>query len=472
MIPWLLKFKFVFLWLAVSGGIGGYYYYLFYHAPDKTALLPGITTHGHHQIEMECAACHTNEKQKNIFTSSGVPSSACIDCHGEALEEFSDSHPVRKFKNPENAVFIKHINAVNCVTCHQEHNQKITGEMSVSLPADYCAHCHDSTLRNLESHKNLDYQSCATAGCHNYHDNTALAPSYLLNNYGKPDLLEDPRVPELQTLQSWLDAGHKQRPPATLANAPSEHQDQAISHQWQHTAHAAAGVNCTDCHGPSDSWVDKPGIDSCNSCHDHQVHDFKQGKHGMRLAFDSLSPMSPSMARIPMKAEAAHRSLDCNACHQPHKEDRKFAAYEACIQCHDDEHTRNYENSTHHKLWLAEVESGVETRTGVSCASCHMPRVKRDGNFITSHDQTANLRPNEKMIKSVCANCHGLQFSMNALADPHTVTGNFHAPSSLQHPGMTWAVEDAISRGDKKIIAIRDYLESLRPKEESPDKQK
>ena len=87
-----------------------------------------------------------------------------------------------------------------------------------------------------------------------------------------------------------------------------------------------------------------------------------------------------------MKAEAAHRSLDCTSCHKPHQEDRQYAAYEACIQCHDDEHTRNYGKSKHYQLWKGEVAAGTDTRTGVSCATCHMPRVNRDGNFITSHD--------------------------------------------------------------------------------------
>jgi len=416
MLPWLLKQKFVFLWFITSGAIAAYCYYLFFQAEDKSALLPGITTDGHHQIEMECSACHTAEKQKNIFTSSGVPNSACINCHGEDLEKFSDSHPVRKFKNPENAVFVQHIDALQCITCHSEHNQKVTGDMAVTVPPDYCAHCHEVTLENLDSHKNLSYDTCHTAGCHNYHDNTPLEPSYLLKHYGENKVLENPRVPALES--------------TTLCPDP---------------------------------WAPGTSTQSCASCHDTHFADFKKGKHGMRLAFDKLSPMSPSLARASMKSSAAHSQLDCMSCHQPEKP-RSFASYEACIQCHNDEHTNNYKNSTHFTLWKAEESSdGALSGSGVSCATCHMPRIENEGGgYYVSHDNTANLTPNEKMIRSACANCHGLQFSMNALSDPDLISNNFSTSTKLFHSGIEWTADAAIKRGHEKTIAIRAYLQELK----------
>ena len=42
------------------------------------------------------------------------------------------------------------------------------------------------------------------------------------------------------------------------------------------------------------------------------------------------------------------------------------------------------------------------------------------------HNQNANLRPNEKMIRSVCLNCHGLEFTLDALADAALVRTNFN----------------------------------------------
>ena len=395
-------------WFVLTAGIASYCYYLFFEAEDKTTLLPGRTSDGHHQIEMQCSACHTDEPKENIFTSAGVTNQSCIACHGEALNKFSDSHPVRKFKNPENAIFTEQIDALNCITCHSEHNQKITGEMAVTVPADYCAHCHEVTLENLESHKDLGYDTCHTAGCHNYHDNTPLEPSYLLKHYGQQKLLPEPSLPAL--------------------------------------------TNTSPCPDP---WAAGTTSESCAKCHSDHHHSFTQGKHGMRLAFEGLAPMTPAHARIPMKATAAHLQMDCMACHQPDKPDT-FASYDACMQCHDDDHSKNYLNSKHYQHFLADPEGA----TAVSCATCHLPRVEQDGGeIVTSHDNTANLRPNEKMIRSVCASCHGLQFTLNSLTDPHQIETNFSSLPTLHHPGIDWTADAAIERGDEKAQAIRDYLQ-------------
>jgi hypothetical protein len=45
--------------------------------------------------------------------------------------------------------------------------------------------------------------------------------------------------------------------------------------------------------------------------------------------------------------------------------------------------------------------------------------------IIAEHNQNDNLRPNEKMLRSVCMQCHGLGFSIDALADRELVEKNF-----------------------------------------------
>ena len=397
----LKKYRPLLIWFALSAALAGYLYYLFYQAPDKTALLPGRTTDAHHQIEMECSACHTNEKVENIFTTSGVTNESCNNCHAQDLTAFSDSHPTRKFKNPENAVFTDHIDALNCITCHSEHNAKITGEMSVTIPADYCAHCHSVTLETLDSHKNLPFDTCATAGCHNYHDNTALEPSFLLKHYGEPKLLDTPSIL------------------------------------------ASTAEPCPD------PWLPTSTAQNCASCHDDTMTDFKKGKHGMRFAFPHLSPMTPGKARVPMKDAAAHTAMDCRSCHQPsQKSNPLFASQNSCLQCHDDDHSKNHQHSAHFNV-------------GVTCATCHMPREERDGESFVIHDNTANLRPNEKMIKNVCIDCHGLQFSMDAMTDTALLENNFSTSPTKTHPGINWTADAALKRGDEDVKKIRQYLDSI-----------
>ncbi|MEM7385765.1 MAG: cytochrome c3 family protein [Verrucomicrobiota bacterium] len=461
------------LWLFITMVIGGYLSYVMKFAEDKTALLPGVTTHGHYQIEMECQACHTNEEKENIFTSSGVSNAACNACHAESLAAFSDSHPTRKFKNPENAVFIQHINALECVTCHREHNEKLTEPMGVTMPSDYCAHCHKVTLENLESHKGLEFSSCATSGCHNYHDNMALAPSFLRRHYGEPLLHPEAQVSELNALSRWLADGNEKGEVLEVADADapkSQSGDEAVLEDWAHSAHARAGINCSACHDAEDgAWVAQPDHRTCQSCHATEVADFLKGKHGMRLAHPGLSPMSPGMARQSMRGDASHRTLTCSSCHGSHRYDRQQAAHLSCLQCHNDTHSLNYGNSAHYRFWKAELAGEVPAGSGVSCATCHLPREKRQGDaVVVNHDQSANLRPSDKMLQSVCLDCHGLQFAMDALGEDDLVLSNFSRRPLVRHPGLNWAAESAIKRGDDRIAEIRKFLEAMPASGEGP----
>ena len=452
------------LWLGFTVALSGVLAWVFFVQEDKRLLLPGITTDGHHQIEQRCELCHTEEPSPGSFTTSGVTNHSCLACHKQDLVEANDSHPVIKFKNPENAVFLDHIDAMQCIVCHTEHVEDRTHEMAVSLPKDYCAHCHDVTLENIASHRDLKFDTCATAGCHNYHDNQALFPRFLVEHALEPMLNGPMHTPELDAVYRWLRETDAIAKPVSLkeADAPGGHTgDAKILNDWHDTAHARAGINCSACHNaePGDrAWVVSPGIESCQSCHTVETRDFQRGKHGMRLAA-GLTPMEPSLARLPMKPGSAHQQLNCISCHGAHRFDRQFAAAEACAQCHNDTHTQNYAASPHAALWRAEVSGTAPAGTGVSCATCHMPREERpnpsdDGNtVVVQHNQSANLRPNEKMYRSVCIQCHGLQFTMDALADSGVIDANFASASGTHHPGIVWAFESALERGDEKARA-------------------
>ena len=64
---------------------------------------------------------------------------------------------------------------------------------------------------------------------------------------------------------------------------------------------------------------------------------------------------------------------------------------------------------------------------GRSCATCHLPRQRLEGSgsVTVEHNQNANLRPNEKMVRTVCLPCHGLTFSLDSLADRPLIARNF-----------------------------------------------
>ena len=255
------------------------------------------------------------------------------------------------------------------------------------------------------------------------------------------------------------------------ADAPkSKLEDTEACDGWLASKHALAGINCSDCHdSPIDgAWIASPDHRSCQQCHGAETDAFLNSKHGMRLAHKGLSPMQPGMARQPMMTSSHHRTLSCNSCHQPHRYDRHFASAKACLDCHADSHSQNYSNSIHAQLWEAEQRGDAPAGTGVSCATCHLPRERRGDHVIVNHNQNANLTPNEKMLRNVCTDCHGLQFAMDALADRELIDSNFQGKPSRRHPGITWAAESAIERGDERIIEVKKYLESLAPQSPQP----
>lgn len=387
---------------------------------------PGPMTHGHHSIELACGSCHVD-----AFGGGEVLETSCTGCHGAQLDAANDAHPRAKFTDPRNADLLNVIDARNCVSCHSEHRPEMTHPMGLTLPPDYCLTCHLDIGTERDTHAGLGFETCASAGCHNYHDNRALYADFLLRHADDPILTAMARVPD-----RLPGAGVPQPLPSA---APLPTQAPALTgaamDDWLASAHADAGMGCGSCHAAGGAWVQRPDHTACAGCHGDEVDGFLAGKHGMRLAVD-LPPMTPAMARLPMQAQAAHTELGCGSCHAAHRFDVHTAAVESCLSCHADDHSLAYVGSPHHQLWQQEQAGERPPGSGVSCATCHLPRAQHQRAGVTTirvqHNQNDGLRPNEAMVRPVCQNCHGLGFALDALADPELIRRNFpHAPTHL-----------------------------------------
>jgi hypothetical protein len=411
-------------------------------------FLIGETTSGHYQIELACTACHVTP-----FGGRAALQQSCVECHGEELQLAKDAHPAKKFNDPRNADRLEKLDAQLCVTCHREHKPERTGGMGVTLPGDFCRLCHEAIGEERPSHKGLSFSGCAASGCHNYHDNRALYEDFLAKHAGQPDTVPQPLVAlkaapaELSSVQ--LASGPSKALGSAAADAPLDKRRPAILSEWSADIHAREGVNCGGCHVPKTQgaaagpWTDKPGPAACNECHKDETLTFTQGKHGMRMR-PALDPMRPSLARQPMKASAHGKELSCASCHGAHGFDTVKAQVEACLSCHDDTHSRAYPASPHHRLWQAEASGQAPRGSGVSCATCHMPRAG-DGSgtaaIAVNHNQNDNLRPAEKMVRTVCSDCHGLQFTLDALADEGLARRNFNGRPAHRVQSIEWALK-------------------------------
>lgn len=440
-----------------------YFSYTLLEGEDRTVFMPGEMTGGHHQIGIACDDCHGES-----FTDMDAMQKTCESCHGEQRKKPFDSHPRSKFTDPRNADRLENINALYCVTCHVEHKPELADKTGVTQPADFCIHCHVDVGENRPSHKGMEFGTCASAGCHNYHNNRSLYTDFLVKHMDEPELLESRTVPEKEyasVLDEIMSYPHDRYPVKKIGlkdiDAPIKNQFKTtdkVRHDWMSTAHAKSGANCSACHMPviddkEPVWTDKPDHRACAQCHDIEVKHFTQGKHGMRLA-QGLSPMTPAMARLPMNEEAIDKELGCNSCHQAHEYKLDTASVDACLGCHADEHSTSYKTSPHYDLWLKEQAGELPEGSGVSCATCHMPRVAVDVNdwlrrTVVQHNQNANLVPNEKMLRSACLNCHGLPFAIDSLADQQLINKNFSGRPQVHIESVDLARKDYLRHLDK-----------------------
>ena len=125
----------------------------------------------------------------------------------------------------------------------------------VTLPGDFCIACHsegDQDVRvNRPTHAELEFDTCATAGCHNFHDNRALYEDFLVKHAGE-DWIKGTPIHTAAAL-----AGERMRPGADeiesyLASlvAPEDALGTEADAHWAASAHAAADVGCGGCHAP------------------------------------------------------------------------------------------------------------------------------------------------------------------------------------------------------------------------------
>lgn len=443
------------LWGSLSAALLLYQAYALWLGENKQFFMPGAMSNGHHQLADKCEVCHGK-----AYDDGEVLQEACVSCHGDERKKPFDSHPREKFTDPRNADRLEKIDPLHCATCHVEHQPAMTPAMGLTQPADFCVHCHAEIAEDRPSHQDMPFNTCADAGCHNFHYNRSLYTDFLLKHLEDEDTKSGATLPARHFLEAveQLENYPRERYPVEALNIeaqdapPQVKADLGLQRDWLETAHAKAGVNCTACHEEQNAqgektWSDQPAQEKvCAQCHDLEVAGFFQGKHGMRVK-QGLSPMTPAQARLPMQPEAAHKTLQCSSCHGAHRFETRPAAVESCLECHADQHSLNYKDSPHYRLWEAEINGTAPADSGVSCATCHMPRKEMEVNdwlerTVVLHNQSATLQPNEKMLRPVCLHCHGLGFSIDALADRALIERNFKGRPALHVKSLDMADAD------------------------------
>jgi hypothetical protein len=405
LLSFRLRFKVAAVALSLAAAFGGAF-----ASGRRAVFLPGPTSDGHHLLERDCGRCHE--------PFAGVPNRRCAECH--QAERAEDTHPASTFDDPRWAELPAGVDPRSCAGCHREHLRSPGGYTG---SAEMCFPCHDDVVSKRASHASFAPASCARGGCHNYHDNSALNVAVLARHAGEPDQLPQPRTLDRPAPDP--------RPAAVEAVPPGLEARPAVVNLWRGSAHADAGVGCFECHAP-----EAPAEASCSRCHGFEDATFRTGKHGVRRAV-GLPDLSPADARLPMKPGAAGR-LGCGACHEPHSADTRRAAVDACLGCHDDRHSLAFAASPHARTLLHSRGEERPAAASVTCATCHLPRVEHEedgrARVAVHHSNTLTLRPRDRMLKTVCLDCHGLRFALSALYDDGLVAANFAGRPAAVHP--------------------------------------
>ena len=176
---------------------------------------------------------------------------------------------------------------------------------------------------------------------------------------------------------------------------------------WQISRHSQNDVDCSTCHGDLHNTAEDfakaaiPTPDTCATCHEEKVAQFKKGKHALAWAAMKAMPtihwqpmaMIDGMKgcgachKLGLKTAAESKSLSdqgvgfgrasCDACHTRHIFSKKEAQQpQACQTCHmgfDHPQWEMYSASKHGvRAMLKQNKILPETVAAPTCQTCHM----------------------------------------------------------------------------------------------------
>jgi hypothetical protein len=182
----------------------------------------------------------------------------------------------------------------------------------------------------------------------------------------------------------------------------------SIVADWEQSAHAKGGVDCSACHGDRHvsaadvANVVVPVPETCAPCHEVQVTQFGKGKHAYAWAAMNAmptihwQPMALTIGmrgcggchKIGMKSKEDIAKLkatgqqdfglaSCDACHTRHLFSKAEARQpQACQTCHmgfDHPQWEMYSSSKHGVRYLLKQSGEIpETASAPTCQTCHM----------------------------------------------------------------------------------------------------
>lgn len=275
---------------------------------------------------------------------------------------------------------------------------------------DLCMTCHESYAQHHKTNIHRD-QSCET--CH------GPASQHIRSRGQEPG-----------TILSFK----KMTSPERSEVCMKCHQDDACSpgKKWRTSAHANAGVSCTDCH--KSHYNVPPGTPSTKVAQAGESPakvlpaSFQERKKeavdmtAIRAASRALGAADAQTCYKCHQQQAAMQGIahphqiggpnnhNCQTCHDPHGNIKKETRTDTCLQCHKGHPAASWQSSVH-------------SLHGVACTDCHNPHPRPEVARFADIRHTDVRRP-KRLPMSVdepdaCYRCHSKTAAQFALPSHH-----------------------------------------------------
>lgn len=401
--------------------------------------LTGYNLEGAH-AKQECRNCHKKsfiedaKIRKKEYTFLGL-NQACLSCHEDthqgtltndcfSCHDFNAFKPAPKF-NHENSSFPllgKH-QEIECSDCHKSNTQNGKEfQQFAGIPHDNCTSCH------TDVHNNRFGQNCVQ--CHSevsFHDIRGVSNF----NHGLTDY-------QLEGKHRYVDckACHKTNYTDPLkhnncVDCHSDYHDRQFVKAGEvtdcadcHTTEGFAGslftveqhntgsfqlsgahlaTPCFACHKKEQKWSFRNIGNHCADCHE-DIHDpFLDKKYYPEATCESChiedrwSQINFNHSRTRFELAGVHLKTDCRDCHFQTGEQQFANMSMACISCHEDVHTGQFEEqgltdcfachafddwsaiNFNHNNTLFKLDGEHEN---VACNKCHKPTLSLENNYI------------------------------------------------------------------------------------------
>ncbi len=423
---------------------------------EKTSHLP-LNNKG----EMYCGTCHTPHTSPMIETVNYAPfireelneSQLCISCHenqttkhfNHPIHVMQESFPSELFQPSE---FSKN---VECLSCHEMHNPKITKLIDESDHTPLCISCHsDYEIMKHSDHdfqnKDLDEYKGMCTGCHvphgakdekmwayelndnsNHISNRFCTECHSPSGIGKEKVVENHGHPTQSKLITECSN-------PILGNVNDE-------------------LSCTSCHNPHiwgvdheplteineegnalTSFLKQPDDEDgtlCVSCHHNESAITLSDHSAQRDGFLSISP------------EYKNGKGQCSICHDTHSNNYSITSASSpvsettslCLECHTNtEGITNIGNHSHpigvEFLSTSSLKSVNDSQNIMGCETCHDPHqwgvdiAVNNGHNLNGDGYSSFLKIPISPNASLCLDCHPEQ---------QIVQGTEHDMTQLDH---------------------------------------